>query len=247
MSGATGSIELVKLTKSFRHYRARSVKDTLVHLARGERWAERRLVLDSISLRIDPGERVGIIGRNGAGKSTLFRILSGILVPDTGEALVVGRVAPLIEVTAGFVPDLTGEENLRLNAAILGVSRSELAGMYDRIVSFAGLQEFMATPMRYFSSGMQTRLGFALVAFVDADIVLIDEALAVGDLDFQRQSLGRMEEIAARGATVVFVSHDFEAVQRFCGRALWLDAGRVRMDGPPAEVVAALRADAASK
>lgn len=245
MTRPPGTIELVNVSKSFRYYRTRSVKEALVHLARREPSKERRQVLASISLTITPGERVGIVGRNGAGKSTLFRILSGILVPDSGEVIVVGRLAPLIEVTAGFVPDMTGDENLRLNAAILGISRAEVAARYDRIVSFAGLQDFMGTPMRYYSSGMQTRLGFSLVAHVDADIVLVDEALSVGDQEFQQASLARMDEIAAGGATVVFVSHELPSIQRFCNRVLWLDDGRIRMDGPPDDVVAALRDDAA--
>lgn len=245
MTTSPGTIELVNVSKSFRHFRTRTVKEALVQFMRREPARERRQVLTSISLTIEPGERVGIVGRNGAGKSTLFRILSGILIPDSGEVLVAGRLAPLIEVTAGFVPDMTGDENLRLNAAILGVSRAEVEARYDRIVSFAGLQDFMGTPMRYYSSGMQTRLGFSVVAHVDADIVLVDEALSVGDLEFQKASLARMDQIASGGATVVFVSHELESIQRFCSRVLWLDGGRIRMDGPPSDVVAALRADAA--
>jgi ABC-type polysaccharide/polyol phosphate transport system ATPase subunit len=243
MSRPPGTIELIDLSKSFRHYRSQSVKEVLVHLARGERTVERRLILDRLNLRIAPGERVGVVGRNGAGKSTLFKILSGILVPDAGEAHVIGRVSPLIEVTAGFVPDMSGDENLRLNAAILGVSSKDLADRYRRIVAFAGLEDFMATPMRYYSSGMQTRLGFSVVAHVDAEILLIDEVLSVGDIEFQKKSLARMDEIAASGTTVVLVSHDFNAVKRFCTRAIWLDAGRVRLDDTPANVVQAIQAD----
>jgi ABC-2 type transport system ATP-binding protein len=238
--GPAGAIELVDVHKNFRLYGPRSVKETLVHLARGEPLTNRRAVLNGVSLSIAPCERVAIVGRNGAGKSTLFRILSGILAPDRGSVRVYGRVAPLIEITAGFVPDMTGMENLLLNAAILGLTRDEIEARKAAIVAFAGLEEFMDTPVRYFSSGMQTRLGFSVVAHVDADILLIDEALSVGDAEFQAKCIKRMRELADAGATVVFVSHDFDAVRSFCTRAIWLDGGGVRIDGPAGDVVDAL-------
>lgn len=244
--GPAGTLEVVDVHKHFRLYGPRSVKETLVHLARGEPLMERRPVLRGVSLSIAPRERIAIVGRNGAGKSTLFRILSGILAPDRGAVRVFGRVAPLIEITAGFVPDMTGMENLLLNAAILGLTRNEIEDRKAAMVAFAGLEGFMDTPVRYFSSGMQTRLGFSVVAHVDADILLIDEALSVGDAEFQARCIRRMRELADSGVTVVFVSHNFSAVREFCDRAVWLDGGGVRMDGPAGEVVDALLRDAAT-
>lgn len=236
---APGSIVMEDVYKSFRRYNTHTLKDALVRLARREPMVERREVLRGVSLRIEPGERVGILGRNGVGKSTLFRLLSGILAADSGSIRVVGRVAPLIEVTAGFVLDMTGEENLKLNAAIVGVPRRELAQRSAEIVAFAGLEGFMDMPLRYYSSGMQTRLGFSIVSHMGADIVLIDEALAVGDVEFQGRCLEKMDEIARGGATVILISHDFDAVRRFCSRAVWLDDGKVRLDGRTNDVVSA--------
>ena len=238
---APGSIDFDDVHKSFRAYRARSVKDAIMHIARGEPIIDRRPILKGVDLHIAPGERVGIIGKNGAGKSTLFRLMSRILVPDSGSARAVGRVAPLIEVTAGFVPDLSGAENLRLNATVLGLSRREIEARFDSIVAFAELKDFMDTPVRYYSSGMQARLGFSIVVHVDADIVLIDEALSVGDVAFQQRCIEKMEELSEGGATVVFVSHDFQTVERFCRRAIWLDDGRVREDGQPRAILQQLK------
>jgi ABC-2 type transport system ATP-binding protein len=239
-TGPAGSIALEGVSKDFRIYGPRSVKETLVHVARREPLRARRTVLQQVSFSVAPGERIAVVGRNGAGKSTLFRILSGILEPDAGTVRVFGRVAPLIEITAGFVPDMTGMENLLLNAAILGLARQEIEARTAEIVAFAGLEGFMDTPVRYFSSGMQTRLGFSVVAHVDADILLIDEALSVGDAEFQAKCLRRMREVADAGATVVFVSHDVDAVRTFCDRALWLENCGIRMDGPAAAVVDAM-------
>ena len=239
---AVGTLELRGVHKSFRSYRTRSFKELLIHVAKREPIIDRRPILRGLNVHIAPGERVGIVGRNGAGKSTLFRLMSRLVVADEGEVICVGRVAPLIEITAGFVPDLSGAENLRLNAAILGLSRRETEARFERIVAFAELESFMETPVRYYSSGMQARLGFSVVVHVDADIVLIDEALSVGDVAFQQRCLEKMAQVSAGGATVVFVSHDFEAVRRFCRRAIWLDEGTVRADGEVDAVIDALQA-----
>ncbi|MBM4283134.1 MAG: ABC transporter ATP-binding protein [Deltaproteobacteria bacterium] len=225
-----GSICLRGVHKSFRAYHADSTKDLLVRaLRRSPLWA-RHEVLRGVDLSIAPGERVGIVGRNGAGKSTLFRVMSGILAPDSGDVAVVGRIAPIIEVTAGFVPDLTAAENLRLNACLLGLSRRAIEQRFDSIVSFAGLGDFTETPVRFLSSGMTARLGFSIAAHVDADILLVDEVLAVGDATYQRKCIDRMFEISRGGATIVFVSHDLEALRTFCTRIVVLDEGRISRD-----------------
>lgn len=238
-----GEIIVDDVVKTFRLYRQRSVKHMLMHLARFEPLFERRPVLRGVSFRIAPGERVGLLGQNGAGKSTVFRLLSRILKPDSGRIEVGGRVSPLIQLVAGLVPDLSGEENIRLNAAVLGLSRKQIGERFDAIVEFAELADFLDTPVRYYSTGMQARLGFSVAVHANADVLLIDEALSVGDQRFQQRCLDRMEELASAGVTVVFVSHELEAVQSFCTRCVWLEGGRVHRDGPVAEVLDAYRED----
>lgn len=239
---ARGSVELVDVHKSFRLYHASSLKETLLAVARGHPVHERRGILNGVSFAVTPGEAVALVGRNGAGKSTLFRLMSGILEPERGQVRTAGRVAPLIELTAGFVPDLTGAENLALSAAVLGLDRHTLRERYDDIVEFAELTEFMDTPVRHYSSGMQARLGFSVAVHVDGDIVLVDEALAVGDIAFQHKCVQRMRALVARGITVVFVSHDFELIRAFCERTIWIEQGRVHRDGATAEVLEAFAA-----
>jgi ABC-type polysaccharide/polyol phosphate transport system ATPase subunit len=242
MSIAPGSIDVRGLVKTFRHFHSTSMKDVFVRLARNQRLSERRTVLASIDFTISPGEQVALLGRNGAGKSTLFRVLSGILKPDSGLVRVGGRIAPLIEITTGLVPDLTGLENLRLNAAILGLSASQTNALMDEIVSFAELENFIETPVRYYSSGMMTRLGFSIVAHVPAEIVFIDEALSVGDVEFQARCMAKMSALANRGVTLLYASHDRDSVSTLCRRALWIDAGHLREDGPVSAVIAAMTA-----
>lgn len=231
-----GTIHVDGLKKSFRRYHSRSLKESLALLARGERLYEQRPVLCGVDLHIRPGERLGLVGKNGAGKSTLFRILSGILEPDEGTVQVTGRVSPVIEVTAGLVPDMTGEENLRLNATLLGLSGEALERRLPEIVAFSGLEDFLETPCRYYSSGMQARLGFSVAVHVDANVLLVDEALSVGDVDFQAKCLARMHQVAEAGTTVLFVSHDPAAVAGFCTRVVELRDGicAPRVAGTPA-------------
>lgn len=240
----TGTIRVRGVEKSFRAYHAGSLKETTLRVLRGLPLTSRRQVLKGIDLAVAPGERLGIVGQNGAGKSTLFRIISGILRADRGEVTVVGRISPLIEVNAGYVADMTGGENIRLNALLLGLSRAELNERFDAIVQFAGLQEFIETPLRYYSSGMQARLGFAVAVHVDADVLLIDEVLAVGDQEFQSRCHEQLAKLAAQGITTVLVSHDFNAVRSFCDRVVWIDGGVVRMDGAPDVVLSAAKAAA---
>lgn len=196
-------------------------------------WAVRDL---DVSLR--SGESVGLIGRNGAGKSTLLRLLARITEPTEGVARTRGRVAALLEVGTGLHPELTGHENIYLAGAILGMRRDRIASRYDEIVSFAEVDRFLDTPVKRYSSGMYLRLAFAVAAHLDADVLLVDEALAVGDADFQERCLGRMEELGEQGRTVLFTSHDLDAVSRLCSRTLWMDGGRLVADGPSDQVIA---------
>ncbi|MDP2342946.1 MAG: ATP-binding cassette domain-containing protein [Deltaproteobacteria bacterium] len=227
-----GEIVLEDVHKSFRAYHSRTVKETAFRLLRGERLTERRPVLRGVTFRIARGERVGIIGKNGAGKSTLFRIMGGILQPEGGVVDVGGRVSPLIEITSGLVLDLTGRENLLLNAVLLGLTRKEANARFDDIVAFAGIAEFIDTPVRFYSSGMQARLGFSIAVHVDADIILVDETLAVGDVDFQARCLTKMGALADGGVTVVLVSHDPLLVASFCRRVIEIGDGVVLSDRP---------------
>ncbi len=193
--------------------------------------------LFDVAFEVKPGEVVGVIGRNGAGKTTLLKLLSRVTEPSAGWAEICGSVGSLLEVGTGFHPELTGRENIYLNGAILGMSRREIGRKFDEIVTFAEVAEFLETPLKHYSSGMQTRLAFAVAAHFEPEILLVDEVLAVGDLSFQRKCLGKMDDVARDGRTVVFVSHQMNQIRRLCTRVIWIDGGRLRMDGPTAEVV----------
>ena len=195
--------------------------------------------LKDVSLGIDQGEVVGIIGRNGAGKSTLLKILSRITVPTKGRICITGRTASLLEVGTGFHQELTGRENIFLNGAILGMTRAEIIRKFDEIVAFSEVEEFLDTPVKRYSSGMYVRLAFAVAAHLDPEILIVDEVLAVGDAAFQRKCLGKMGSFAQSGRTVLFVSHNMEAVRSLCQRAVWLQGGRVYRDGKAGEIVEA--------
>jgi lipopolysaccharide transport system ATP-binding protein len=198
--------------------------------------AETIWALRDVSFEVGDGEAVGVIGRNGAGKSTLLKILSRITMPTQGRAEIHGRVGSLLEVGTGFHPELTGRENTYLNGAILGMRNREIDKRFDDIVQFAELEKFVDTPVKHYSSGMYMRLAFAVAAHLETEILLIDEVLAVGDLAFQKRCLGKMEEVAAAGRTVLFVSHNMTAVSALCGRAIWIEAGGIGADGPADEV-----------
>jgi len=195
--------------------------------------------LRDASITVDRGEVVGLVGRNGAGKSTLLKLLSRITPPTEGRIEIAGRVGTLLEVGTGFHPELSGRENVFLSGTILGMRRHEVQRRFDEIVEFAGIETFLDTPVKHYSSGMYVRLAFAVAAHLDTDVLLVDEVLAVGDAEFQRKCFGKMDDVARGGRTVVFVSHQLAAVQRLCRRCYWIDGGQVRTEGPTQETIAA--------
>ncbi len=199
--------------------------------------AEDFWALQDVTFDVKPGEVLGIIGRNGAGKSTLLKILSRITEPTKGRVELWGRVASLLEVGTGFHPELTGRENIFLNGAILGMSRVEMIRKFDEIVAFAEVERFLDTPVKRYSSGMYVRLAFAVAAHLDSEILVIDEVLAVGDAAFQRKCLGKMSDVCSDGRTILFVSHQLQAVRQLCHRAVWLERGRVSAIGTSEEIV----------
>jgi len=209
-------------------------RDRERELAENEFWA-----VKDICLEVRHGETLGIIGHNGAGKSTMLKQLAGIMLPTRGAISVSGRLSAMIEVSAGFHPDLTGRENVLLSGVILGMSRAEIAAKFDEIVAFSGLEEFIDTPVKRYSSGMLARLGFSIAAHLDPDILVVDEVLSVGDFTFQAKSLRKMKSIARSGATVLFVSHDLHAISELCARTVLMDRGMVVADGPTTSVIQA--------
>ena len=194
--------------------------------------------LKDINFEVNKGEIIGIIGRNGAGKSTLLKILSKITPPTEGEIYLNGRVGSLLEVGTGFHPELTGRENIFLNGAILGMTRQEIAKKFDQIVEFSGVEKFLDTPVKYYSSGMYVRLAFSVAAHMEPDILIVDEVLAVGDAEFQKKCLGKMEEVTKQeGRTILFVSHNMDAIQNLCQRCILLNSGKIQAIGQTDEVV----------
>jgi lipopolysaccharide transport system ATP-binding protein len=195
--------------------------------------------LKNVSFEVNEGEVVGIIGRNGAGKSTLLKVLSRITEPSAGRVTLRGRVASLLEVGTGFHPELTGRENIYLNGAILGMTRIEIKRKFDQIVDFAGVEKFLDTPVKRYSSGMYVRLAFAVAAHLDPEILVVDEVLAVGDAEFQKKCLGKMRDVSQQGRTVLLVSHNMSSIASLCGRAILLDQGSILADGVTADVILA--------
>lgn len=202
----------------------------------GNRDSEDLWALKDVSFSVEQGEVLGIIGKNGAGKSTLLKILSRVTAPTAGRVRVKGRIASLLEVGTGFHPDLTGRENIYLNGTILGMKKSEITRKFDEIVDFAEVEKFIDTPVKRYSSGMYVRLAFAVAAHLDPEILIVDEVLAVGDAEFQKKCLGKMGEVAHAGRTVLFVSHNMDAIRNLCLRSLMLKAGQIELDGSSLEV-----------
>lgn len=239
-------VEVRNLSKKFRRGESYdTLRDLIPGLARQLRFSTGRAgvedrwfwALHDVSFQVRRGEVLGIIGANGAGKSTLLKILARIIRPTGGYVRVNGRLRALIEVAAGFHPDLTGRENIFLNGAILGMRVSEIKARFDEIVEFSGIGPFLDTPVKRYSSGMFARLGFAVAAHLEPDILLVDEVLAVGDAAFQAKCLGKMEHVAGEGRTVIFVSHNMRAVMQLCDRVILLEHGRIVREGPPEQVV----------
>jgi ABC-type polysaccharide/polyol phosphate transport system ATPase subunit len=238
---APGEIAADHASRRFKVYprEARRLKDLVV--ARGRMKAHEVLALRDVTFHVAPGSAVGLVGRNGSGKTTLLRLLSGIIKPTSGTVAAGGRVGSLLELGAGFHPDLTGRENVFLNGSIHGLKRAYIREQLDEIVAFAGLEEFIDLPVRTYSSGMYMRLGFAIAAHIDADVLLLDEVFAVGDEQFQRKCFGKIFEFKQRGGTIVFVSHDAAAVERLCDRAILLRDGAVEFDGPTHDAIVRYR------
>ncbi len=199
--------------------------------------------LRNLDLRIQPGESVALLGHNGSGKSTVLRLVAGIYRPTSGTITTAGRITAVIELGAGFHPELTGVENIRLYGAVLGLTRPELQARYDEIVAFAGMDDFLDTPLKYYSSGMEARLAFSVAVCLEPAILLLDEVLAVGDQAFRARCLERLRAFHARGGTLLLVSHELDSIQELCTRGVWLRAGRVVQDADIATVLAAYRAD----
>ena len=243
------SIVVDQVTKRFARSTVRGdLRERFARQVRGEKQPSGAfLALDSVSFTVQPGQPVGIIGHNGSGKSTLLKLLTGILKPTSGSITVNGRVGALIEVGAGFHPDLSGRENVYLAGSILGLSRQQVHTRYDQIVDFAGLADFMETPVKRYSSGMYMRLGFAIVAHLDPEILLVDEVLAVGDAFFQNKCLRFLKEFVKQGGTVAFVSHALDSVQLLCETCVWLDHGKAAFIGPTEEAISRYNAVVAER
>jgi ABC-type polysaccharide/polyol phosphate transport system ATPase subunit len=232
-------IELVGVSKSFRHGAGTKLLRTYVRDLFVKSEGKNFFALRNVSFRVEDGESLAVVGRNGAGKSTLLSLIAGLADPVEGRIAVSGRVAALLELGAGFHPDLTGVENLRLNASLLGLSRKRTEEVFQDILTFAGIGDFVYEPIRTYSMGMTMRLAFAIAIHVDPEILIVDEVLAVGDQAFQEKCQQRIREFRARGKTLLFVSHSGPLVRELCSRALWLDHGKLLLDGPVDEVLAA--------
>jgi ABC-type polysaccharide/polyol phosphate transport system ATPase subunit len=237
-------VENVTVRYKIPRERTSSIKDYAIRRLKGQIEFDEFLALKNVSLDVRRGETLGIIGHNGAGKSTLLRLIARVLRPSEGRVWVRGTVAPLLELGAGFDPELTGRENIYLNGTMLGQTLSNISSRLDRIIEFAGIREFIDMPLRTYSTGMAARLGFAVATDVQPDILIIDELLSVGDAEFQRKSSARMEELRKHGDAILMVSHGLESVVELCHRVVWLHHGEIRALGEPAEIVAAYRLSA---
>ena len=225
-------VALDEVTKTFRLRRTQTIRETIVAAAQRKRLVDSFRALDGVNFTVGRGESVALIGLNGSGKSTILKMISGVLTPNAGRVWTRGRVAGLIEVGAGFHPDLSGRENVFLNAAILGMSKDETEARFDEIVAFSGIERFIDTEVKHYSSGMFIRLAFSVAIHTRADVLLIDEVLSVGDAPFQEKCLAKIEERQREGATLIIVSHDLGTVRRVCTRGLVMRDGVVAFDGP---------------
>ena len=233
------AIRIKNLTKEFNIYydKANTLKERLIRFGTGKR--ETRVVLDDIDLTINKGENVALIGVNGSGKSTLLKLMTKIIYPNKGTIKTYGKVVSLLELGAGFHPDFSGRENIYFNASIFGLTKTEINERIDDIIAFSELNDFIDNPIRTYSSGMYMRLAFSVAINVDADILLIDEILAVGDMKFQQKCFKKLEELKKKNKTIVFVSHNFDAVKKLFDRAIWIKDAKIKMDGKTEEVIEA--------
>jgi ABC-type polysaccharide/polyol phosphate transport system ATPase subunit len=229
-----GEIRVRDAGVCYRLYREKvsTLKEAVVNRFRHLRSAEMFWAVRHVSLEIEPGEAIALVGHNGSGKSTLLKTIAGVLMPDEGDVLVQGRISPMIELGAGFDPELSGRDNVFLNGALLGFSRKQMEGKFDRIVAFSELGDFIDMPIKNYSSGMYARLGFAIAQDVEPDILIVDEVLAVGDERFQEKCKARIRDFRSAGITFCFVSHNYEAARELCPRAAVLHHGRLAFDGP---------------
>ena len=230
-------IEVHDVYKKFRNYfdKSRSLKDKMIHSARRKKFNDNQ-VLNGISFDVRKGEAVGLIGRNGCGKSTTLKLLTKIIYPDKGSIEIKGRVSSLLELGAGFHPDLSGYENIYLNAAVFGLTRKEIDERVDDIIRFSELRDYIDNPIRTYSSGMYMKLAFSVAINVEADILLIDEILGVGDVSFQKKCFEKLQEIKKSGTTIVIVSHSTDQIERICDRSIWIEEGKIKMEGEPADI-----------
>lgn len=232
------AIKVEHLTKTFTipHERRDTLKEHFINVFRPMNYETFRAV-DDVSFEVKKGEFLGIIGPNGAGKSTLLKLIAGVLKPTSGMVTVNGGISPFLELGVGFQPELSGHDNVFLYGALLGLSRKAIKERYNTIVEFAELERFMDQKVKNYSSGMQLRLGFSITAHADADILLVDEVLAVGDESFQQKCVARMEGFKKKGETIIFVSHQLGQIEKICSRATWLDTGKIKMTGESTKVV----------
>jgi ABC-2 type transport system ATP-binding protein len=237
------AIEVSDISKQFVLRHTRSIKEAVVWLAKGRKGdlSEKFHALKNVSVDVQTGETVALLGLNGSGKSTLLKHISGVMLPDSGTVRTRGRVAGLIEVGAGFHPDLSGRDNVYLNGAILGMTEQQIDDRFDDIVDFSEIGQFIDTEVKFYSSGMYLRLAFSVAVHTDPEVFLIDEILAVGDEPFQRKCIDKIQELARNGKTLVVVSHDLDLVSRICARGILLEHGNVLFDGPIHDAVAMLR------
>ena len=237
------AIEVSNVSKEFVLRHTRSIKEAVVWLVKGRKGdlSKKFHALKDVSLMVETGETVALLGLNGSGKSTLLKHISGVMLPDSGSVYTRGRVAGLIEVGAGFHPDLSGRDNVYLNGAILGMTEKQINERFDAIIEFSEIGEFIDTEVKFYSSGMYLRLAFSVAVHTDPEVFLIDEILAVGDEPFQRKCIAKIQELAEQGKTLVVVSHDLDLVSRICSRGVYLEHGNVLFDGPISEAVSRLR------
>lgn len=230
-------LDNVSVTYRIANLKVNSFKEYIVNVLKGKMFYHQFHALNQVSLDIKEGEVLGIIGHNGAGKSTLLKVIARVLRPTKGRVILRGKISPLLELGAGFDPELTGRENIYLNSAILGFSKKDIASRFDRIVSFAGLEEFIDTPVRNYSTGMISRLGFSVATDVQPEILIVDEVLSVGDSDFQQRCSDRINSFRKNGTTILLVSHDLDAVQSICNRVGWMEHGQLKAIGNPKDIL----------